>query len=69
MSRLLNFTQELVASGEGEGGEPIGPAVGYDVGCSAQFSGSWSMNDGAPVEGTSPAEADRASAEEALAED
>ncbi len=50
------------------GGEPVGPALGYGVGCSAQFSGGWSMNDGAPVEGTPPAEADRASAEETLAE-
>jgi hypothetical protein len=62
------FTQEFVAAGEGTSAEPLDPVAGYGVICSGQFSGGWSMNDDAPVEGTAPAEADGASTDKALAE-
>jgi hypothetical protein len=48
------FTQEFVAAGEGGSAGPLDPVAGYGVICSGQFSGGWSMNDGAPVEGTAP---------------
>jgi len=48
------FAQEFVAAEKGEGGEPLDPVASYGVVCSAQFSGGWSVNDVAPVEGSLP---------------
>jgi len=48
------FTQEFVATREGESSEPLDPQAKYGVVCSGQFSDGWSVNDGAPVEGTPP---------------
>jgi hypothetical protein len=49
-----SFTQEFVAAGESEGGEPLDPKASYSVACSGQFSGGWQTSDGAHVEGTPP---------------
>ena len=48
------FTQEFVAAKGNGGGEPLDRVARYGVLCSGQFSGGWSMIDGAPVEGTPP---------------
>jgi hypothetical protein len=48
------FIQEFVAAGGSEGGEPLDRVASYGVVCSGQFSGGWSVNDVASVEGTPP---------------
>ena len=48
------FTQDFVKAQGRKIEDPIDPTSRYTAVCSAQFSGGWSMNNGAAVEGAPP---------------